>query len=105
MLPSAGPLPTLTASRTLFPTPKKRKANTKKSTLPTSTTNLTFSFFSFPAILKKFQQEVELTPPDQFGFSTVTHFDKYIFTDTDSLITPAPNSLVIHSDNQFFKPL
>jgi len=63
-----------------------------------------FLFFShYPP--QKFQQEVELTPPDQFGFSTVTHFDKYVFTDTDSLIAPAPNSLVIHSDNQFFKPL
>ena len=43
------------------------------------------------------QKEIELTSPDQYGFSTVTHFGNYHF---QKIIWPdiPPNSLIISSD-------
>jgi 4-amino-4-deoxy-L-arabinose transferase-like glycosyltransferase len=65
--------------------------------------HILFLFFSkYPPA--KFQQEVRLTPPDQFGFQTVTHFDKYRFEETDPSGQYPPNSLIIDENNPFFKP-
>jgi len=44
----------------------------------------------------KFQAEASLTSKDQFGFSTVTHFDKYYFggINFQKSKTGNPNSLI-----------
>ncbi|MFA6185071.1 MAG: glycosyltransferase family 39 protein [Candidatus Shapirobacteria bacterium] len=55
-----------------------------------------FLFFSkYPP--EKIQQEIKLTSPDQYGFSTVLNFDKYIFQKIEWGKIP-PNSLVVTSD-------
>lgn len=46
---------------------------------------------------QKIQSEIKLTPPDNFGFSTVLNFDKYNFQKIDWSNIPA-NSLVVTSD-------
>jgi len=62
-----------------------------------------FLFFSqYPP--EKFQQEVKLTPPDKFGFQTVTHFDKYRFEEITNDKTYPLNSLIINQDHPFFSP-
>lgn len=43
------------------------------------------------------QKEITLTKPDQYGFSTVRHYNKYTFTKIDWNTIPS-NSLVITSD-------
>lgn len=43
------------------------------------------------------QKEIKLTPPDQYGFSTVKHYNSYTFTKIDWATIPS-NSLVIASD-------
>ncbi len=50
----------------------------------------------------KFQKEHQLTPRDQFGFSTVNHFDKYYFTTIrfDEAKKDNPNSLIAGTDEE-----
>jgi 4-amino-4-deoxy-L-arabinose transferase-like glycosyltransferase len=50
----------------------------------------------------KFQGEHELTHRDQFGFSTVNHFDKYYFTTIryDEAQPKNPNSLIAGTDEE-----
>ena len=43
------------------------------------------------------QKEIQLTKPDQYGFSTVRHYNKYTFTKIDWASIPT-NSLVVTSD-------
>lgn len=53
----------------------------------------------------KFQKEHTLTPRDQYGFSTVRSFGKYVFVsihDWDSLRTEYRNSLVVGTDEEIF---
>lgn len=52
-------------------------------------------YFKYPPEL--IQKEIQLTPPDQFGFSTVKYFGKYHFEKVDWGNTP-PKSLIIGSD-------
>jgi 4-amino-4-deoxy-L-arabinose transferase-like glycosyltransferase len=55
-----------------------------------------FLFFSkYPP--EKIQSEIKLTTPDQYGFSTVSNFDKYTFQKIDWDKIPS-NSLVVTSD-------
>jgi len=55
-----------------------------------------FLFFSkYPP--EKIQQEIKLTTPDQYGFSTVLNFDKYNFQKIEWDKIPS-NSLVVTSD-------
>lgn len=55
-----------------------------------------FLFFSkYPP--SKIQQEIKLTTPDQYGFSTVLNFDKYNFQKIDWNAIPS-GSLVVVSD-------
>jgi 4-amino-4-deoxy-L-arabinose transferase-like glycosyltransferase len=55
-----------------------------------------FLFFSkYPP--GKIQQEIKLTTPDQYGFSTVLNFDKYNFQKIEWSNIPS-NSLVVTSD-------
>lgn len=53
----------------------------------------------------KFQKEQVLTPRDQFGFSTVNHFDKYYFTSIkfDEAKSDNPNSLIVGTDQEIPK--
>ncbi|MDD2482707.1 MAG: phospholipid carrier-dependent glycosyltransferase [Candidatus Shapirobacteria bacterium] len=46
---------------------------------------------------QKIQSEIKLTPPDNFGFSTVLNYDKYNFQKIDWNQIPS-NSLVVTSD-------
>lgn len=50
----------------------------------------------------KFQREHQLTPRDQFGFSTVNHFNKYYFTAIrfDEAKKDNPNSLIAGTDEE-----
>src|SRR5260221_326450 len=50
----------------------------------------------------KFQSEHSLTGKDQFGLSTVSHFDKYYFTSIkfDKVKPENPNSLIIGTDEE-----
>jgi 4-amino-4-deoxy-L-arabinose transferase-like glycosyltransferase len=57
-----------------------------------------FLFYSkYPP--QKIQKEIKLTPPDQFGFSTIRQFNKYHFEKIDWSSIPK-NSLVIASDEK-----
>ena len=44
---------------------------------------LTLFYLKYPP--EKIQQEIHLTPPDKFGFSTVRHFGKYWFTKCENI--------------------
>ncbi len=50
----------------------------------------------------KFQQEHILTARDQFGFSTVRNFDKYVFQpiELESVKTNYPNSLIVATEEE-----
>jgi len=50
----------------------------------------------------KFQNNHELTPRDEYGFSTVREFDKYLFTriNYDEMRPLYPNSLLIGTDEE-----
>ena len=65
-----------------------------------------FLFFSkYPP--EKIQKEIELTSPDQYGFSTVLNFDKYNFQKIDWNKIPS-GSLVVTADESIpssFEPL
>lgn len=54
----------------------------------------------------RFQKEHTLSPKDQYGFSTVRSFDKYVFIsihDWDSLRTEYRDSLVAGTDEEIFE--
>lgn len=53
----------------------------------------------------KFQSEHSLTPKDQFGLSTVNHFDKYYFTSIkfDEARSENPNSLITGTSQEIPK--
>lgn len=53
----------------------------------------------------KFQNEHTLTPKDQYGYSTVNHFDKYFFTSIkfEEAKTDNPNSLIVGTKEEIPK--
>lgn len=54
---------------------------------------------------KKFQADHQLTPRDQYGFSTVRKFDKYVFSSInnwDEMRKEYPNALIAGTDEEIF---
>jgi len=58
---------------------------------------LTLFYLKYPPSL--IQQEIKLTAPDEFGFSTVEHFGRFYFDNCDSM----PESGVIINDDSIIK--
>lgn len=51
-----------------------------------------------------FQSDHQLTPRDEFGFSTVTHFNKYYFQDIniEELVKKKKNNLIVGTDEEIY---
>ena len=53
----------------------------------------------------KIQPQIQLTPPDQYGFSTVTHFDKYYFQPIDWEKIPSGHLVVTSNEEVPIAPI
>ena len=63
-----------------------------------------FLFFSkYPP--EKIQQEIKLTTPDQYGFSTVLNFDKYNFQKIEWDKIPSDSLVVTSDESAFSEPI
>ncbi|MFC1600702.1 ArnT family glycosyltransferase [Patescibacteria group bacterium] len=63
---------------------------------------LSLFYMKYPP--KVFQENHELTPRDKFGFSTVTHFDRYHFQEInfEELVKDKSNDLIVGTDEEIY---